>query len=221
MAPASSKEQITEQAQSLEVQYGSPLTPAEVDVGSRLRELRNERGLSLRALANESGLNFNTLSLIENGKTSPNVSTLQRLATTLKVPITAFFETEPHQKSIVYQKADRRYQAAFAYGKLEDLGAGMKMAWGQPLRIILDPGADSGPAPIVHTGHEFVYCLEGRLKYVIEDQSFVLEPGDSLLFEAHLPHRWENVGEIPSISLLVLCPTDDNDQPTERHFGAD
>jgi quercetin dioxygenase-like cupin family protein len=104
---------------------------------------------------------------------------------------------------------------------LEDLGAGMDMTWGQPLRITLDPGTDSGPAPIVHTGHEFVYCLEGRLKYVIEDQSFILEPGDSLLFEAHLPHRWENVGDIPTISLLVLCPLDDNDQPTERHFGAE
>jgi transcriptional regulator with XRE-family HTH domain len=219
--PARSNDKTFDQVHTTAVKYGSPFMAVEIDVGRRLRDLRAERGLSIRALAKESGLNFNTLSLIENGKTSPNVSTLQQLATTLNVPITAFFETEPHQKNIVYQKAGRRHQAAFSYGKLEDLGAGMKMTWGQPLRIILDPGADSGEVPIVHTGHEFVYCLEGRLKYVIENQSFLLEPGDSLLFEAHLPHRWENVGETPSVSLLVLCPTDDNDQPTERHFTSE
>ncbi len=50
-------------------------TPAEVLVGRKLRELRNRNGLSLRALADRSGLNINTLSLVENGKSSPSVST--------------------------------------------------------------------------------------------------------------------------------------------------
>ena len=69
-------------------------TPAhEIDVGHRLREFRATRGLSLRALAEQSGLNVNTLSLIENQRTSPSVSTLQQLAQTLQVPLSAFFET--------------------------------------------------------------------------------------------------------------------------------
>ena len=55
----------------------------EIDVGQRLRELRAMRGLSLRALSGQSGLNVNTLSLIENRRTSPSVSTLQQLALTL------------------------------------------------------------------------------------------------------------------------------------------
>jgi len=193
-------------------------TTTEVDVGRRLRELRIERGQSIRALAEKSDLNVNTLSLIENGKTSPSVSTLQQLAQALQVPITAFFEIEPPQKSIVYQKTGQRPRAVFSHGTLEDLGAGLTLRGGQPLLVTLEPGTDSGPAPIVHTGHEFVYCLEGRLTYTIEDQSYLLEPGDSLLFEAHLPHRWQNVGAIPSRSLLVLCPSDENDRPTEQHF---
>lgn len=101
---------------------------------------------------------------------------------------------------------------------LEDLGAGLTLRGGLPLLVTLEMGADSGPAPIVHTGHELVYCLEGCLTYTIEDQSYYLEPGDSLLFEAHLPHCWGNTGEIPSRSLLILCPSDENDRPTERHF---
>jgi transcriptional regulator with XRE-family HTH domain len=191
---------------------------AEIDVGRHLRELRAECGLSIRSLAKQSGLNVNTLSLIENGKTSPSVSTLQRLASALEVPITAFFEIDAPKNDISYQKSGQCPRAAFAHGTLEDLGAGLTLQGGHPFLVTLEPNADSGTDPIVHTGHEFVYCLEGRLSYTIEDRVYVLDPGDSLLFEAYLPHRWQNTGLKPSRSLLVMCPTDESDRPTERHF---
>jgi len=190
----------------------------EIDVGHCLRELRTRRGLSLRSLAEQSSLNVNTLSLIENSKTSPSVSTLQQLSSALNVPITAFFETDTPKNNISYQKAGQRPRVAFAHGTLEDLGAGLTLRGGQPFLVTLEPKANSGPTPIVHTGHEFVFCLEGHLSYTIENQIHLLDPGDSLLFEAHLPHCWQNVGGTASRSLLVMCPADESDRPTERHF---
>jgi quercetin dioxygenase-like cupin family protein len=71
----------------------------------------------------------------------------------------------------------------------------------------------------VHTGVELVYCLEGCLEYEVDGQLHQLNPGDSLVFEAHLPHRWRNAGETPSRSLLLLCPADERDRPDERHFS--
>lgn len=189
-----------------------------IDVGRNLHDLRAEQGFSIRSLAELSGLNVNTLSLIENGKTSPSVSTLQQLASALSVPITAFFKTDVKKNNVSYQKADQRRHAAFAYGSLADLGAGLTLRGGQPLLLILKPKASSGPTPIVHTGHEFVYCLEGQMSYTIDDQDYILEPGDSLLFEAHLPHYWRNIGPSNSQSLLIMCPSDENDHPAERHF---
>lgn len=189
-----------------------------IDVGGQLRRVRRERGLSLRSLAELSGLNVNTLSLIENGKTSPSVSTLQQLATALQVPITAFFESEPPQKNIVFQKKGKRPQASLAIGSLEDLGAGLTLHGGQPLLVTLKAGAGSGSTPIVHTGLEFVYCLEGELLYTIQGQNYLLEAGDSLIFEAHLPHRWKNIGDSHSRSLLIICPADEKERPTDRHF---
>lgn len=191
----------------------------DVDVGNRLRVLRTERELSLRALAEKSGLSINTLGLIENGKTSPSVSTLQQIARALELPITAFFEANTPQSKIAHIKANRRPRVAFEHGGLEDLGAGLTHRAVEPLLVRLEPFANSGPNPIVHTGYEFVFCLEGRLAYTIETQTYVLEPGDSLLFESHLPHRWQNIAETPSQSLLVLCPTDARDHPTKQHFG--
>jgi transcriptional regulator with XRE-family HTH domain len=196
----------------------SPIT-LEVDVGSRLRQLRTEHDLSLRALAEKSGLSINTLALIENQKTSPSVSTLQQIAIALQVPITAFFETNVPKSRIAHVKAHRRPRAAFEHGRLEDLGAGMMERVVEPFVVQLEPLTSSGPNPIVHTGYEFVFCLTGRIAYTIENQTYLLEQGDSLLFESHLPHRWQNVEESPSQALLVLFPTDARDRPAKHHFG--
>jgi transcriptional regulator with XRE-family HTH domain len=191
----------------------------EVDVGNRVRDLRTQAGLSIRALADASNLNVNTLSMIENNKSSPSVSTLQQLAVALGVHLSAFFEARAPVRHIVFQKAGARPHAVFSQGMMEDLGAGLTLRGGQPLIVVLQPQADSGTTPIVHTGHEFVYCLEGCLTYLVDGQEYVLETGDSLIFEAHLPHRWGNKNEKPSRSLLILCPSDENDHPTERHFS--
>jgi quercetin dioxygenase-like cupin family protein len=181
--------------------------------------LRAGAGLSIRALAEMSGLNVNTLSLIENGKSSPSVSTLQQLAAALGVPITEFFVTEVGDKKVVYQKDSKRPRALFEHGVMEDLGAGMTRFGAEPLIVTLEAKADSGKDPIVHTGREFVYCLDGRVAYTVDTETYVLEPGDSLLFEAYLPHRWKNLDAEPSRVLLVLCPLDDRDQPAQRHFA--
>jgi transcriptional regulator with XRE-family HTH domain len=190
----------------------------EVNVGCCLRKLRSEQKLSIRALAEQSGLAINTLSLIENGKTSPSVSTLQQVATALGVPITAFFETDLPQSSVIHIKANQRPHATFTYGTLNDLGAGLKSRAVEPFIVTLEPNAGSGTTPIVHTGHEFVFCLQGRIVYTVEEHPYLLEPGDSLLLESHLPHRWQNVDTGPSQALLVLCPSDARDRATERHF---
>lgn len=191
----------------------------EINVGKRLRTLRGERGLSIRGLAGKSGLAVNTLSLIENGKTSPSVSTLQQLAEALKVPITAFFKPDMEQKYVVHTPLAERPHTEIEKALLQDLGAGLATRAVQPLVVTLKKGGGSGTMPIVHTGYEFVYCLNGRILYTIDGQPYLLNPGDSLLFESHLPHRWENVDMEDSQILLVLYPTDLRDRVTDRHFG--
>ena len=190
----------------------------EVNIGRALRALRTKHDLSIRALAEKSGLAVNTLSLIENDKTSPSVATLQQLAVALEMPITAFFENGSSKNRVAYIKASDHSGVAFAHGTLDDLGAGLTDRTVEPFVVTINPNANSGTQPIVHTGHEFVFCLEGRIVYTIEDHTYLLEPGDSLLFESHLPHRWQNVEAVPARAILVLCPIESPDQPTQRHF---
>ena len=195
-----------------------PLGTSEITVGQRLREIRTLRGLSMKSLAEMSGLNVNTLSLIENEHTSPSVSTLQQLSQSLQIPITEFFEMDGDAKELVHQKQGRRPSLAFKQNTIEDLAAGMPRFGAEPMIVTLDSGSDSGRNPIVHTGREFVYCLEGHITYTVNAQEYLLAPGDSLIFEAYLPHRWKNADPTPSRALLVLCPMDVRDRPTERHF---
>jgi len=194
------------------------LDHAEITVGQRLREIRVLRGLSMRALAEISGLNINTLSLIENEHTSPSVSTLQQIAQSLQVSMTEFFQTDHGTKRLVHQKQGARPRVAFEHSSMEDLAAGMPRYGAEPIIVTLEPNADSGKNPIVHTGREFVYCLDGHIAYTVDNEKYLLEAGDSLIFEAYLPHHWKNIISTPSRALLVLCPMDERDQPRERHF---
>jgi transcriptional regulator with XRE-family HTH domain len=187
-------------------------------VGPRLRALRKERKLSLRGLAARSGLSVNTLSLIEHGRTSPGVHTLQQIADQLHCTVGVFFEERRETQRIALQRAGERRSVAFKYGTLEDLGAGMPRMGAEPLLFSMDPHTDSGKTPCVHTGREFVYCLEGHVLYLINEEPYWLGPGDSLLFDAYLPHCWRNEDDTASSALFVLCPMDARECPAERHF---
>jgi transcriptional regulator with XRE-family HTH domain len=187
-------------------------------VGQRLRVLRKARNLSIRSLAEHSGLSVNTLSLIENGKTSPSVSTLHQLAQSLEVSITAFFESEQKQKRVVYQKAGERQQIVFSQGQMEKLSDGMPRLGSEPFITKLEPKANSGETPIMYAGREFIYCLEGHITYTVEGEPYPLAPGDSLIFDAYMPHYWRNTASTSSCALLVLCPIDSPGEPSERYF---
>lgn len=189
-----------------------------MDVGSRLRELRQERGLSMRALARLSGLSTNALSMIERGKTSPSVSTLYKLSEALEVPITAFFRTEPPRQAIVFRRAKDRSRVEFQRGIWAGLGGESFVGRVEPFMLTLEPGATSGPHGLVHSGHEFVICLEGQLEYEVEDQRYSFQPGDSLLFASKLRHRWRNPGKSLTNVLFVLSGFELDERPSEFHL---
>jgi transcriptional regulator with XRE-family HTH domain len=190
-----------------------------MDVGVRLRELRMERDLSMRALARLSGLSTNALSMIERGRASPSVSTLYKLSEALEIPITAFFRTEPPKQSIVFRKPEERSSVKFQRGLWEGLGGESFIGRVEPFMLTLEGGATSGPHGLVHSGHEFVICLTGKLEYEVEDQRYTLQPGDSLLFASKLRHRWRNPGKTVAEVLLVLSGFELDERPSEFHLS--
>jgi transcriptional regulator with XRE-family HTH domain len=191
-----------------------------VDVGGRLKELRQERELSIRALARLSGLSANALSMIERGRTSPSVSTLYKLAGSMEVPITAFFREVPSREEIVFRKASERNRVPFMRGLWEGLGGEYFIGYVEPFMLTLESGASSGPFGMIHTGHEFVLCLRGKLEYQVENQRFLLEPGDTLLFAAQMRHRWRNAGKTVTNAVIVLSGFEQGEHPSGFHIAS-
>ncbi len=191
---------------------------SELFLGLRLRELRQERGLTQRMLAQLAGVSPNAVSLIERDEISPSVATLQRLATALNVKMSYFFENTTFAR-VLYVRDNRRPAIHGAGLTIEGLGSRLDGQQMEPFFITLAPCGEVGSGQVMHAGHEFVCCLTGCVRYEIDGEPYTLLPGDSLLFEASLPHRWENPGPEEARLLLVLQAVTGAQEPARRHFA--
>lgn len=189
-----------------------------VNIGDRLRDLREARNISMRALAVKSGLSANALSMIERGKASPSVSTLYKLADALGISITAFFGSETDRKQVVFLKSDARTRISFTRGIFEGLGGEQFVGRVEPFMLTLENSANSGPRSMTHTGHEFVFCLRGELEYQVEREIYHLESGDTLLFAAHLKHKWKNPGRNVASALIIISGFEEGEELHAMHW---
>lgn len=191
-----------------------------VDVGKRLTELREERNISMRTLAKQSGLSANALSMIERGLSSPSVSTLNKLADALAIPITAFFRSEPVRQDIVFRKSNERPRVPFMRGLWESLGGDEFNGHVEAFMLTLENGGSSGPFNIAHKGHEFVYCLRGNIDYEVGGVMYSMTAGDSLLFSANLTHKWNNPGPVVANAIVLISGFETSDHPGAIHLAS-
>ncbi len=180
-------------------------TESSDDLGERVRELRLERNLTIKELAALSGISVNALSLIENCKSSPSVSTLRLLASALQVAMPKFFEPKKEEKSLVFTPVHQRIQIKpdpllCIESLCHDLSGNVLDA----SVISLLPGGKSGFIPS-HSGYELVYCLTGKILFSVEDEHFVLEQGDSIAFFASVKHKFKNLEESTTQILVALA----------------
>ena len=185
-------------------------------LGARLRILRKERYLTQRELANQAGISVNAVSLIERNEISPSVSTLQSLAGALDVKISFFFADE-EQAGVIYVKSADRPMLQSGGVTISGLGSKLSGQRLEPFLMTLQPGAGSGE-PVVHLGYEYVHCLQGQIMYEIDKNVYVLNQGDTLLFEARFSHRWYNSTQEEARMLLILEALDESNRLARQHF---
>ncbi|MHC1739880.1 MAG: helix-turn-helix domain-containing protein [Anaerolineaceae bacterium] len=187
-------------------------------LGIKIREIRGVRGWTLKQMAMISGLNVNTLSLIEKGKTSPSIYTLQRLAAAMEVPIKEFFEPVEPSIPVIFTSHDHRPQASTEKALIHNLGKGLSSSTLEPFVVKMEKFSTSGGRTLLHSGYEFVYCLKGKIMYYVQEIEYILDPGDSLLFSAQLGHHWENINDGESELLLVMTPACGFIEQQKKHF---
>jgi len=188
----------------------------EPEVGKIIRSLRVEEKLSLRELSQLSGLSVNAISKIEMGESSPTVASLHKLAAGLQVPITDFFIHDIRTNAVFVKSNDTTVLHSNGL-TIESLGSGLPHQQLEPYKMIVSIGKDKISEPVAHSGEEFIYCLSGKIKFFIGDESFIMEPGDQLLFKANRPHSWRNMGDEPAEVLLIIETNQNEPLPHKIH----
>ena len=180
----------------------------EIMVGAQVRALRQTLDMTLADLAQAAGISTGMLSKIENGQTSPSLATLQALAGALNMPLGSFFTTFDEKRDATFVKAgqgltiDRRGTSKGHQYQL--LGHGVRSPVRvEPYLITLDEGSDAFPI-FQHEGTEFIYMLQGRVAYAHGDQTYDLEPGDSLFFDAGAAHGPLELKSLPAVYLSII-----------------
>ena len=182
----------------------------EVAIGIEVRTLRKQLGITVADLAENSDLSVGMLSKIENGLTSPSLTTLQSLSHALGVPISHMLRRFEEVRSAVQVKSGagisterRGTRAGHQYQLLGYLGANDSGVIGEPYMITLNDDSDVFPT-FQHEGIEYLYFLEGRVEYRHGDNIYLMEPGDSLFFDADAPHGPVRLIELPARYLSII-----------------
>jgi len=183
-----------------------------VPVGERIKSLREKKGLSLQDLAQKTGHTSALLNQIENHLVSPPLGALGKIAHALDVRIGDLWGDEGKGASYaLVRKGEASAVSRFAskegvsygYG-YRSLGQGMKERHIEPYIVDLEPPTVKSPKPSVHDGEEFLYVLSGKMEVYLDGHTDVLEPGDSIQYDARIPHRVSAHGGEPAQIVAVI-----------------
>ena len=182
----------------------------EVAIGREVRAFRRKQEITVAELSATTGLSIGMLSKIENGNTSPSLTTLQTLANALAVPLTAFFRGFEETRMAVHTKSGEGVEleragtrANHQYNLLGHIGANSSGVIVEPYLITLSDQADIFPT-FQHGGIETIYMLEGEVDYRHGDEVYPLKPGDTLFFDADAPHGPEVLVKLPARYLSII-----------------
>jgi transcriptional regulator with XRE-family HTH domain len=175
------------------------------NAGQKIKDLRTKKKLTLKELSELTNLSVSYLSLIERGRASINLTTLEAISSGLDVSPAFFFDVPEQRESHVtrcYEQPVYRMGGNHIYFGLSGIAKHENTIF-EPLIALLLPGETREDIePYAHEGEEFYYVLEGRLTFIIGATEYELYPGDSLHIQSNQPHNW---GNFTNNIVRVLC----------------
>lgn len=179
-----------------------------MDIGLRLQGVRKAKGLSQRELSKRVGVTNSTISLIEQNKVSPSISSLKKVLDGIPITLAEFFTPDG---------IDEDDGPFFSGNQLPDLGSNdihyflvgrhnRRHRQMCILRELMPPGSDTGDSMLSHEGEEGGVIISGEVEVTVADQVRVLGPGDAYYFDSRLPHRFRNMGSVEAVLVSACTP---------------
>ncbi|MFA6179589.1 MAG: XRE family transcriptional regulator [Candidatus Methylopumilus sp.] len=203
---------------AFETQPDAPSKALDRFLGNSIRQLRLQHSLTLAEISDRTQISRGMLSKIENGLSSTSLENLEHIANALGVTLSSLFQGYNLPKSAVQhvkkgqgmEVVRRGTRSGHTYQLLAYDQGPQKLF--EPFLISLEDPGEEFPN-FEHPGTEFIYMLEGEVEYRVGDETFVLEPGDSLTFRGEIPHRPEKHTKLPIRFLAVIHYDTPNSEP--------
>ena len=178
-----------------------------IQIAERLRGLRDALDLSIDELIGECGISREEYEKAENGSADISVGMLQKIARQYNLPLdTLMFGEEPKMSTYFLTRAGKgtSIERTKAY-KYQALAAGFRDRIADPFIVTIEPKPTETPIHLnTHAGQEFNLVLEGRVEIHIGEKSLILGVGDSIYFNAQLPHGMRALDEKPMKMLAII-----------------
>ena len=162
-------------------------------VGDKISKLRQDKGISLEEMSNLTGFDVDVLGKIEKNEIQPQLGTIIKLSKALDAAFSRLISEVGSKLYSVTRKSDRKAvsrstsrkskKQLYQYKSLAPEVQGRHM---EALIVQLEDDPDVELSK--HAGEEFIYVLEGKAELQIGEDTFVLEPGDSVYYLSTTPH---------------------------------
>jgi transcriptional regulator with XRE-family HTH domain len=175
-----------------------------IDVGARLRSVRTSFGLSQRELARRAGVTNGLISLIEQNRVSPSVSSLKKVLDGVPMSLAEFFTLDLSAAPQAFFAAEELVELGNADVSLRLIAAQRP---GRQLTVLhgrYAAGAAAGEEMFAHRGEQAGVVIRGRIELTVGGVSRVLGPGEAYYFASQLPHRFRNVGR-EACEIISAC----------------
>ena len=182
------------------------MTALSLDVGAHLRAVRTMYGLSQRELAKRAGVTNGLISLIEQNRVSPSVSSLKKVLDGIPMSLAEFFTLDLSASPQVFFKGDELTDLGDRSVALRLVAARRSNRAMSIMHERYVPGADTGADMLRHQGEEGGVVVRGRVELTIGAESRVLGPGDAYYFTSAIPHRFRNTGSEPCEIISASTP---------------
>ena len=170
------------------------------DIGAKVRALRLKKKIGLVDLGKHTGLSAALLSKIERGRLFPTLPTLLRIALVFGVGLEYFFAGAREKPLIAVTRKSQRVELPDRPGAREVAYRFASLDFSATERRFNSYYAEFFPVvpeklqPHGHTGVEFIYVMQGTLSIHIGGDEYALDAGDSIYFDATVPHAYRRSG---------------------------
>lgn len=187
-----------------------------MQISNKIKEKRKAKGITIQELADRAEVSKGLISQIENNRTVPSLLVLINIIKALQLDMNEFFNEIDQQQansrviikqSAAYQAFEKEPAKGFVYKRI--LTRNVKKLPVDIVLLELKKGASH--TQVVKTdAYEYKYIIKGKVEYLIDNETYTLEEGDSLFFDGRLGYQPRNTGNENAQILAVYFLIDES-----------